>query len=219
MEERDSLLQQAHEACWQFQFAQAYDIYEALLQANPDDPQVLLDYGRAVFGEGNDFEKATRLFEQAVQSDPTSVEAVLWLADMAALGYGPEQAGAVTLYRRALELDPACVDAYIGLGLQYRAPSVTLTLEESLQAFRQAATLDPRRSDASANLGMLLLEEGKRPEALAALRDAIVRMQGTDRARQIPAIQKYIERIERGEPIKKKAMFNDSPRYRWLFSS
>ena len=56
------------------------------------------------------------------------------------MGYSPEQVGAVRLYQRAIELDPNCVDAYMGLGLQYQAPSVTLSLEETINAFRTAPT-------------------------------------------------------------------------------
>ena len=76
-----------------------------------------------------DLEKALCIFEWAFERDSASVEALLWLVDVAALGYGPDHVGAVCLYRRAIELDPKCVDAYMGLGLQYQAPSVTLSLD------------------------------------------------------------------------------------------
>ena len=48
----------------------------------------------------------------------------------------------------------------MGLGLQYQAPSVTLSLDETIDAFRTAIALDPYRADAYSNLGMVLLEKG-----------------------------------------------------------
>ena len=101
-----SILRQAYEACLRRDYPKAYDLYGALLQTYPDDPQVFLEYGKAVYMEFEDLEKALHLFEQAFEHDPTSVEALLWQADIAAMGYGPEQVGAVSLYRRAIELDP-----------------------------------------------------------------------------------------------------------------
>lgn len=216
MTERESILQQAHEACLQRNFPQAYALYEGLLQAYPDDIQVLLDYGKAVYIEFEEPEKALRLFEQAVACDPNCVEALLWSADVAALGYGPEQEGAAALYKQAIELDPTCVDAYVGLGLQYQAPSVTLSLEETIQAFRQAIALDPQRADAYNDLGMVLLRKGDKAEARVALCRAIECMQGTSRQRRIPGIKKYIEKIDRDEIIRTGASWNDSPRYRWF---
>ena len=138
MDEREAILQQAHEAYQQRNYPLAYDLYEALLQMFPGDPQVRLAYGKAVYLEYEDLEKALRLFEKVTELDSTTVEALLWQADIASLGYGPSYQGAVSLYRQAIHLDPNCVDAYIGLGLQYQAPSVTLSLEQAIDAFGTA---------------------------------------------------------------------------------
>jgi tetratricopeptide (TPR) repeat protein len=214
--ERELSMQNAHEACLQRDYPKAYDLYKALLQTYPDDPQVLLEYGLAVYMEFEDLEKALHLFEQAFEHDPTSVEALLWLADIAAMGYGPEQVGAVSLYRRAIGLDPKCVDAYIGLGLQYQAPSVTLSLDETIDAFRTAIALDPHRADAYSNLGMALLEKRDMAGARAAFVRAIDLLEGTDYAKRIPAIRRYIEQIDHHETIRTRASANYSPRYHWF---
>jgi tetratricopeptide (TPR) repeat protein len=214
--EREAILRQAHDACLRRDYPKAYNLYESLLQTCPDDPQVLLEYGMAVYTEFEDLEKALHLFEQAFERDPTLVEALLWQADVAAMGYGPEQVGAVGLYRRAIELDPNCVDAYMGLGLQYQAPSVTLSLEETINAFRTAIALDPHRADAYSNLGMALLEKGDTTGARAAFLHAIDLLEGTNYQKRIPVIRRYIEQIDRHEMIKTRASVNYSPRYRWF---
>lgn len=216
MNERDSLLQQAHEAYLQHNFTGASALYETLLQMYPEDPQILLDYGKATYGEFEDLDKALYLFKRAFESDPTCIEALLWMADTAAMGYGPDMAGAAELYRRAIELDPTCVDAYIGLAFQYRAPGVTLSLEEAIQLYRQALALDPHRFGAYNNLGMRLLDKGDMAGAREAFCRAIELMRGTDREKQIPALQQYIDNIDNKQEIKTRWETNDSPRSRWL---
>jgi tetratricopeptide (TPR) repeat protein len=216
MSERESILQQAHEACLRRDYPKAYSLYEALLQTHPDDPSLLLEYGKAVYMEFEDLEKALHLFEQAFKHDPTSVEALLWQADIATMGYGPDHAEAVSLYRRAIELDPKCVDAYVGLGLQYQTPSVTLSLEETIDAFRTAIALDPHRADAYSNLGMALLDKKDTAGARTAFLHAIDLLEGTDYQKRIPAIRQYIDQIDRHETIKTRANVNYSPRYHWF---
>ncbi len=209
-------LQRAHEDCLRGDYSGAYEMYEALLQTYPDNSQVLVEYGKAVYMEFEDLEKALHLFERAFEHDRTFVEALLWQADVAALGYGPDQVGAVSLYRRAIELDPDCVDAYIGLGLQYQAPSVTLSLDETIEAFRTAIALNSHRADAYSNLGMVLLDKGDISGARAAFLQAIAMLEGTDYQKRIPAIKRYIEQIDRHETIKTRARVNYSPRYQRL---
>lgn len=178
---------------------------------------MLLDYGKAVYGEFEEPEKALHLFERAVECDPNCVEAWLWLADTAAMGYGPEQEGAANFYRKAIELDPTCVDAYVGLGLQYQAPSVTLSLEETIQAFRQAIALDPQRADAYNALGMALLKKGDTADARVAFLRAIDQLKVANRPRKIAIVRKYIEQIDNTGKLRSGGRWNDSPRYNWFF--
>ena len=147
MSEREVILQRALDYL-QGDYQRAYEMYEALLKTYPNDSQVFLEYGKAHYMEFENVEKALYLFEQAFEHDHNLVEALLWQADISAMGYGSGQAGAVRLYRQAIELDPNNVDAYIGLGLQYQAPSVSLSLEEVIDVFRTAIVLDPKRADA-----------------------------------------------------------------------
>jgi tetratricopeptide (TPR) repeat protein len=212
MSERDLTLQQAHEACLQEDYAKAYDLYEMLLKIYPNDSQILLNYGKALYNEYEDLEKAAHLFEQVLESEPNSLEALLWLADIAAVGYGPEQIGAASLYQRAIDLDPNCVDAYIGLGLQHNAPSVLLSLQEAIEAFRKATSLDPRRVDAHIDLAMALLENGNFAGARAAFLRALDLLNSTDQQKLRATIRRYVEQIDRNEPIKNRVFYNFSPR-------
>lgn len=157
MNGQDMRLNHARQACRRSDYQAAYAIYEALLQSNPEDPAVLLDYGRAKYQEYVDLAQATALFERALAVHPESVDTLLWLADLYALGYGRGYAAAAELYRRAIELDPQAVDAYIGLGMLHRAPGAPLRLDEAISAFRTATRIDSRRGDAHVDLGMALL--------------------------------------------------------------
>jgi tetratricopeptide (TPR) repeat protein len=138
---------------------------------------------------------------------------------MTVLWYTRYHLGAVSLYRRAIELDPKCVDAYLGLGLQYQAPSVTLSLGEAINAFCTAIALDPHRADAYSNLGMALLEKRDADGARTAFLRAIDLLEGTNYQKPIPAVRRYIEQVDRHETIQTRARANYSPRYRWFSES
>jgi tetratricopeptide (TPR) repeat protein len=216
MTERDTLRQQAHEACLQEDYVTAYALYEELLQVYPEDAEILLDYGRAVYREYADLDKAACLFEQALEREPDSVELLLWLADIGATGYGPGYKAAVNLYQRVIELDPCNVDAYVGLGLQYHAPSVSMTSEEATQAFRKATQLDAQRADAHLDLGMLLLDTTDTPAARKEFLVTVNLLNTTGKKKLAKSVQQLIDQIERQEPIKNRFRLNLSSRYLWL---
>jgi tetratricopeptide (TPR) repeat protein len=175
---RESQLARARQACHDRDFQTAYAIYDRLLGAGPDDAEVLGEYGRARYAEYADLEGAARLFERALAVEPQSVETLLWLGDVASLGYGPGYAGAA-------------------------------------QSYRTAASLDPRRADAGADLGMLLLEQGDRSGALDALRAAQRLLAEAGEGPRAAALQSLVGQLERGEPVTTAVLFNDSPRLRW----
>jgi tetratricopeptide (TPR) repeat protein len=212
---RESQLARAREACRDGDFQTAYAIYDRLLGAGPDDAEVLREYGRARYAEYADLEGAARLFERALAVEPRSVEALLWLGDVASLGYGPSYAGAAQSYRTATHLDPQAVDAYGGLGMLHRSPGTPVSAAEAVEALRTAAQLDPHRADARAGLGMLLLEQGDRSGALDASRAAQRLLAEAGEGSRAAALQSLVGRLERGEPATTAVLFNDSPRLRW----
>jgi tetratricopeptide (TPR) repeat protein len=213
--DRESQLARARQACRDQDFQTAYAIYDRLLGADPDDAEVLREYGRARYAEYTDLEGAARLFERALAVEPRSVETLLWLGDVASLGYGPGYAGAAESYRAAARLDPRAVDAYVGLGMLHRSPGAPVGQAEAIEALRTAARLDPRRADAHADLGALLLEQGDRSGALEALRTAQRLLAEAGEESRAAGLQSLVGQLERGEPVATTVLFNDSPRLRW----
>lgn len=195
------------------QFERAYQLYTDWLSANPNDAQALREYGKALYCRYQDLDTANELFERAIALEPNSVETLLWLGDLAALGYGRGYAAALEHYRRALELDPNAVDAYIGIGMLHRAPGAPVSLDDAIGAFRSAAQRAPGRSDVHQNLGMALIQAGDTTAARAALTQVERLLSAAGKQRQAGAMQSVLGKLERGERIASFSYANESPRY------
>lgn len=212
--DRDQRLEQARQICARGDFAVAYTLYETLLRTYPDDPEVLQAYGRAKYQEYDDLEQAAALFARAYAAAPESVESLLWLADLAALGYGPGYERAAELYHQAIQLDPEAVDAYLGLGMLHRTPDRPVSLDDAVAAFQRATQLAPQRADAQLDLGMALIEAGQRQAAREPLRVGAGLLRAAGNERQAQSVQTLLDRLERDEPITATVYTLDSPRYR-----
>jgi len=212
--DRDQRLEQARQICRQGDFDVAYRIYDSLLQAYPNDPEILRDYGRAKYQEYDNLGQAAQLFAQAHAAAPTSVELLLWRADLSALGYGDGYAAAAALYRQALQIDPQAVDAYIGLGMLHRVPGKPVSLDEAITAFRQAVEIDPQRADAHLDLGMALIEAGQHHAARESLRAGQRLLHASGNDRQAQSVQAVLDRLDRNEIISSLVYTLDSARYR-----
>lgn len=205
--------EQARQAVIQGDFTTAYRLYEELLQSYPDDVGVLFDYGRAKYREYSDLNQAALLFQRMLEQQPDALDALLWLADVSSLGYGLEYAGAASVYRQIIAFAPTCVEAYTGLGMLYKNPGSPVPLEEALASYRQAVLLKPASAIAHSNLGYLLLEAGRIDEAIDELSEAVNLHQFAGvRAENL---RQDIERLQRHEPVKRRAYFNESSRYGW----
>lgn len=215
MRNREDRLEQAHLACLQNDYDIAYRLYDELLRDFPNDPEILLSYGRAKYREFVDLEQAARLFLQAVEADPNSIEALLWLGDVSGMGYGPGYAKAPDFYRRVLKIEPGSVDAYTGLAMMYKVPSSAITLDEAIDAYRKAVQLTPQNSDAYQNLGFILLEAGQPAEALDAFQKAQYWLELSGPTDSVANILKVIEQIRNHQQVKRRAYVNNSQRYRW----
>lgn len=110
------------------------------------------------------------VFGEAVERDPTSVEARHDLATtMRELGMADD---AIAEYRRALELRPDDVDSLIGLG---GALADAGRLDEAIDVLRRATEAHPDNGRAYANLGVALEVAGRDEEALGAYAAAMTR--------------------------------------------
>jgi tetratricopeptide (TPR) repeat protein len=212
---REERLASARRAAREGDFPAAYAIYDSLLDAAPDDPHVLREYGQARYAEYDDLEGAAQLFERALRAEPGSVPTMLWLADVSSLGYGRGYDGAADLYREVIRLQPREVDAYVGLGLLARTPGQPVPVDEAIRAYRSAAEIDPQRVDARASLGLLLWERGQREEAKAALAEALGLLSGPTQEDRAATLTAALEAIDRGEAPVSTVRTNDSPRLRW----
>jgi tetratricopeptide (TPR) repeat protein len=189
-------------------------IYQDLVGRYPGRADVLLDAGRAARRRDDAPELVTSLLERAVAAAPTWPEALLWLAQMCAEGYGRGYPAAAGLYRRVIELDPGNVDAHIGWGMLRGAPGVTRDVRLAIDEFARAVQIAPGRPDARRNLGMALLELGDARAARDNLAHALELYRQRGMSRQVTAVRRVIESIDRGAP-KATAYVDESPRWQW----
>lgn len=216
MKSQKEALEQAHRHCAQGNFQAAYQVYEELLRAAPDDAEVLCEYGQAKYFEYADLEQATQLFERAASVDPNSILALLWLGDLYAQGYGRGYSAALTPYQRVIQLNPHVVDAYIGIGMLHQVPSPPVSLKNAIEAFRMAIQLDPLRADGHINLGMALIQSGDRQQAWTELETAEKLLAQSGAHRQARGIRAVRKKLESNQPVTSVAYSNLSPRYNWL---
>lgn len=139
-------LYQAREL-WRHNPTSAYVYYEDLLLRYPNHPSVLREYGKAVFMEHNDLEKALNLLERALADASEALLSWLYLGLLYGDGYGKGYPEAINIYQQIIQHFPkqtqACVEAYLRIGMSYRSPGVQMTLQEAIEAFRHAIQLDP----------------------------------------------------------------------------
>ena len=149
--------------------------------ANPEAyNQYLLGQHFSKRGSLEDFRLAVDAFEKAIALDPAFAAAYAGLAlvrfEVAEVGSGSRaeldrgRGAARHAVDRALEIDPELADGYIVRGSLRRRESWDWAGAQS--DFQRALTLDPGQSSAHRNLGYLLGNLGRLPEAIAAVQKA-----------------------------------------------
>jgi hypothetical protein len=101
---------------------------------------------------------------------PAQAEEIKYLTAVLGLEKARQFQAAVTGYRTALKRWPASLNARIGLGNSYYALG---DLKRAESAFREATELHPDSAAAFNNLAYVLLEQGRRSDALAAAQKAV----------------------------------------------
>jgi predicted O-linked N-acetylglucosamine transferase (SPINDLY family) len=144
----------------------AFEGYNAVLRAEPQNPYALHYLGVVVYQRG-DTARAVALIEQAFAAKPDFPEAHYNLGNIYRETGRSERAE--SCYRTVLRLDPNYLDALNNLaGLMWKRGA----LGEAEALFRRLVERAPRDPGAHAILGAVLLEAGKAEEATAQLSQA-----------------------------------------------
>lgn len=147
-------------------FAQAEEIYNQVLQTDPDHPDALHYLGAIASAQGK-YEDAAKLIDHAIRIKPSrSMHYNLGNA-FRELKRLDEAAGS---YRRALVLDPDYAEAHTNLGSVLLAQGKS---DEAAESYRHALAIKPGLVEAHSNLGNALKAQGKLEEAIESYHRAI----------------------------------------------
>jgi Tfp pilus assembly protein PilF len=148
--------------------AEAKEIFSALLNKYPNDPDLYLFLGIA-FLRLRDPRAAEAQIKKALALAPNHAEArtlLGWVDLEIKRDYG----SAVDEYARVVELRPDFPEAYNNLGVAYRKKG---NLDKALESFNRALKLRQDYSKARSNRGWVYVEQGKWREARADFEQAL----------------------------------------------
>jgi tetratricopeptide (TPR) repeat protein len=135
--------------------------YRAALSIRPDYPEALRNLS-ALLCDGAAVDEAIDLSRRALALQPDSAQA--WYTLGRALGRQHRFDEAADALHRALSLEPRFAQAYVELGDVLRR---TKAFDQAIDALNQSLEIEPTAL-AHYHLGMILLDQGKRKEAIAA---------------------------------------------------
>ncbi|WP_231733236.1 class I SAM-dependent methyltransferase [Phenylobacterium sp. CCH12-B4] len=165
---------------------EAIPFLERAARGQPRNPFIAFNLAEALRRSGN-AAAALRAFRHAIQLKPDFAEAHAHAGDACrALGRSDEAEAA---YRRALALRPGLPTALMGLGVVARKAGDLESAARFLGDARDALLGQPGRAAACSQLGVVLLDLGHRPEALAAFDEAV---------RLAPEVPDYWRLLARG---------------------
>jgi len=165
--------------------------YEAVLEAEPDNPDAHHLLGMIAYQTGNS-EVAIEHLQRALAAQPENPHFHLNFGE--ALRAAGQTDGAMAAYRRAVALDHTMFEAHTNLGLMAFENNY---VGEGIESLRHAATLQPENPGAQTNLGLALRQVGEFDAALAAFSKAAVTA-----PEQAGYIQNFVETLEGGPFIK-----------------
>jgi len=147
--------------------AEARDLYQEILNANPDHADALHLLGLSSFDQGR-YEEALALIGRAIERNPSAAGYHNNLGNvLQQLRRFPE---ALLCYERALQLEPTYAEAYSNLGAALDDLGRTA---EALDCFRQALELKPDHPDSYNNLGNSFRSLNLLDDAVACYKQAI----------------------------------------------
>ena len=150
-----SLLDRAIAYMHQSQWAEASNLLEAALKADPTEARALRLLGTTRFMSDRPHE-AVELMRSSVAIDPNSSSTHQNLGTVyLALGRTAE---ALDSFQSAVRLDPESTDAHFNLGVAHQQAN---RLEEATQQYEETLAIDPGFTDAQVNLAAIYLSRGQ----------------------------------------------------------
>jgi TolB-like protein/Tfp pilus assembly protein PilF len=144
--------------------ARAGEAIERALAIDPEYAPAHAALGLSAMQSDNDLAGAARHLERALALDPTGVAILSGCANLlSSLGRLDQ---ALALQEAALRHDPISVATLSNLGA---AQCATGRYDEAIGSYRAVLRLSPGRGGAHAQLGMVLLQKGDAPAALAEI--------------------------------------------------
>lgn len=137
------------------------DLIRDKLPNNPDTHEAWANY----YAAQNNLTAALQEAQQTINLDPKRSESYLLLALLQLRSNMTDQAEAS--FKKAVQADPSAMNAQLALGGFYQSHN---RLAESEQQFRHAIEIDPKDPAPRAALVRLLMQQGKRDEAEAFLK-------------------------------------------------
>jgi len=149
------------------QYTQAQRIYEAILQATPNDPNALHLLG-VLHNAQMQYETGIPYIRRAIELVPQMAEAHYNLGN--ALAKIEQRAEAIAAYDEATRLDPQHKNAWLNKGDAYRMLQKWAAAED---CYRRALLLDPNNYHLYVRLGSVLRSLRRLPESVAAYQQAL----------------------------------------------
>jgi tetratricopeptide (TPR) repeat protein len=137
--------------------------YKAILEKNPDVPEVYQNLG-AVYALKKDFAAAEAAFLKGLELRPDSADTATQLAKLYQDNGQPEKAMAIM--EKSAGANPADAKAQFNRGIFLLNAYKN---EEAIAAFEAAIKADPNMTEAYYRLGALMVGQGKIPEAILNL--------------------------------------------------
>jgi predicted O-linked N-acetylglucosamine transferase (SPINDLY family) len=147
--------------------AEAEQLYQHVLEADPNFPPVYINLGVLFKAQGR-MDEATAAYRKSIELNPKSETAHNNLGNV--LSDQGRLDEAIAAYRKAVSIKPNYAEAYNNLGNALRGRGLP---DEAFAAYQKAIAFKPRFAEAHNNLGNFFREQGKIEEALAAYEKAV----------------------------------------------
>ncbi|MBM4137690.1 MAG: tetratricopeptide repeat protein [Nitrospira sp.] len=147
---------------------QAQDIYNEILQKNPQDSGIMYLLGIIYYQEGN-YDLAIEYIRKALEFNPLSdAYAYFYLGN--ALKNKKQFDEAITCYQRALQMNPQLIEAYHNLAWIFQEKNQT---DEAITYYQKALNLNPALADAYYNLGTIFQDRKQFDDAITFYQKAL----------------------------------------------